>query len=151
MINIKAEKVCGVELSGNDAIISLLLIEEGAMFHLPDCRVTRITCKNPDSTSELRYFQKTFEQLAQDYQIETVVIRERMKKGKFSGGANGFKLEAALQLSDKLNTVLISPTDIKASLKRYPLPITFAETGLKKFQEPAFMTAFAYYAGKHEW
>ncbi len=151
MITIKAERVCGVEFTGNDAIISLLVIEEGAMFYLPDCRVRRITCKNPDSASELRYFQKTFEQLAQDYQIETVVIRERMKKGKFSGGANGFKLEAALQLSGKLNTVLISPTDIKANLKRYPLPITFAETGLKKFQEPAFMTAFAYYAGKHEW
>ncbi|VAW46806.1 hypothetical protein MNBD_GAMMA04-50 [hydrothermal vent metagenome] len=151
MIKIKAEKVCGVELSGNDAIITLLMIEEGAMFHLPDCRVTRITCKNPDNASDLRYFQKTFEQLVQDYQIDQVVIRERMKKGKFSGGANGFKLEAALQLSDKLNTVLISPADIKTNLKHYPLPITFAETGLKKFQESAFTTAFAYYAGKHEW
>ncbi len=151
MIKVKAQKICGVELSGNEAIITLLVVEEGAMFHLPECRVTRIACKNPDSASELRYFQKTFEQLVQDYQIDNVVVRERMKKGKFSGGANGFKLEAALQLSDKLNTILISPTDIKANLKRYPLPITFAETGLKKFQEPAFMTAFAYYAGKHEW
>lgn len=151
MIKIKAQRVCGVELTGNEAILSLLVIEEGEMFHLPECRVTRIACKNPDDTNELRYFQKTFEKLAEDYQIDQVVVRERMKKGKFSGGANGFKLEAALQLSDTLNVVLISSTDIKANLKRYPLPITFAETGLKKFQEPSFMTAFAYYAGKHEW
>jgi len=151
MIEIKAQKVCGVELTGNEAVISLLIIEEGAMFHLPECRVTRVQCRDPDSASELRYFQKTFEKLAEDYQIDQVVIRERMKKGKFAGGANGFKLEAALQLSNKLNVELISPTQIKANLKRYPLPITFAETGLKKFQESAFTTAFAYYAGKHEW
>ncbi len=151
MITIQAQKICGVELSGNEAIISLLVVEEGAMFYLPECRVSRIVCKNPDQASELKYFQKTFEKLVEDYQIDVVVIRERMKKGKFSGGANGFKLEAALQLSEKLNTVLLSPTAIKANLKRYPLPITFSETGLKKFQEPAFMTAFAYYAGKHEW
>jgi len=125
MIKVKAQKICGVEISSNEAIITLLVVEEGAMFHLPDCRVTRIACKDPDSTHELRYFQKTFEQLAQDYQIDQVVIRERMKKGKFSGGANGFKLEAALQLSDKLNTVLISPTDIKANLNAIHSPLRF--------------------------
>ncbi|GKT11569.1 MAG: hypothetical protein ISEC1_P0535 [Thiomicrorhabdus sp.] len=151
MIEIKAERLCGVELTGNEAVISLLTVEEGAMFHLPDCRATRIACKNPDSVSELKYFQKTFEQLVQDYKIDTLVIRERMKKGKFAGGANGFKLEAALQLSDKLNVVLLNPTKIKENLKLYPMPITFAETGLKKFQETSFTAAFAYYAGKHEW
>ncbi|NPA72523.1 MAG: DUF3010 family protein, partial [Gammaproteobacteria bacterium] len=61
MIDIKAERLCGVELSGNEAIISLLTVEEGAMFHLPDCRATRIQCKDADSASELKYFQKTFE------------------------------------------------------------------------------------------
>lgn len=33
MIEIKAQKVCGVELTANEAVISLLIIEEGAMFH----------------------------------------------------------------------------------------------------------------------
>jgi len=39
----------------------------------------------------------------------------------------------------------------KAALKKYPLPIPFNETGLKKFQEPAFMTAFAAIAEQYEW
>ena len=143
-------KICGVELSGNDAIISLLTEQDG-MFVIPDCRVRRVSCKNPDSANELSYFQKTFLQLMQDYQIDVVVIKARMKKGKFAGGANGFKLEAAIQLIPELDVKLMHSADQKAHLKHYPLPIGFAETGLKKFQENAFMAAFAYYASQHEW
>lgn len=143
-------RICGVELSGNDAVISLLTVDD-EIFNLPECRVRRISCQNPDTVNDLQYFQKTFKQLMTDYQIDTVVIKERMKKGKFAGGANGFKLEAAIQLIDGLKVVLMSASDQKVHLKHYPLPITFAETGLKKFQETAFMAAFSYYASKHVW
>lgn len=152
MIEVKGKRFCGIELTGNDAIICLLMVEtDSGMFYLPECRVRRVTCQNPDRATDLKYFQKTFEKLVEDYQIDKIVIRERMKKGKFAGGANGFKLEAALQLSEKLDVALLSSTQMKENLKRYPLPITFAETGLKKFQEHAFTTAFAYYAGTHQW
>lgn len=138
-------KICGIELSGNDAIVTLLNAE-GGMFVLPECRVRRVTCKDPDSISELKYFQKTMSQLLSDYQVDVVVIKARMKKGRFAGGANGFKLEAALQLMDGVKIVLMSAADQKAALKHQPLPISFAETGLKKFQETAFMAAYAYSA-----
>ncbi len=150
MIESKAERVCGVEIAGNEAIITILLMEDD-MFFLPECRVTRIACKDPDSVSELKYFQKTFMKLAEDYKINHVVIRERQKKGKFAGGANGFKLEAVLQVAPGLDVILMNPTIQKQHLKHYPMPITFAETGLKKFQETSYTTAFAYFAGKHEW
>jgi hypothetical protein len=145
-------KVCGVELSGNDAIVSLLMFEQ-EVFHIPECRVRRISCKDPDDTSELRYFQVTFAKLVEDYQIDKVVIRQRMKKGKFAGGANSFKLEAAIQLmpEGEQKVVLMSATEIKAALKHYPMPMRFEETGLKKFQESAFTTAFAYIGGQYEW
>lgn len=142
--------ICGVELSGNDAIISLLQFE-AEIFNLPECRVRKIHCANPDSAEDLRYFQKTFAKLIEDYQIDEVVIRARQKKGKFAGGANGFKLEAALQLIKNQKVKIMESTAQKAALKKYPLPITFAETGLKKFQEPAFMAAFAAIAEQYEW
>lgn len=142
--------ICGVELSGNDAIISLLQFE-AEIFNLPECRVRKITCANPDSAEDLRYFQKTFAKLIEDYQIDEVVIRARQKKGKFAGGANGFKLEAALQLIKNQTVKIMESTAQKAALKKYPLPITFAKTGLKKFQEPAFMAAFAAIAEQYEW
>ncbi len=142
--------VCGVELTGDEAIICLLKMD-GDIFHMPDCRVKRISCANPDVKNELEYFQKTFLKLVEDYKIERIVIKERMKRGKFQGGANGFKLEAAIQLMGDVKVTLMSGTNQKAALKHYPLPFKFEETGLKKFQETAFMAAFAYLGGQYEW
>ena len=39
---------------------------------------------------------------------------------------------------------LMTPVSIKESVKKNPLPIAFEETGLKVFQEAAFVTAYAY-------
>ncbi len=140
-------KVCGVELKGNEAVISLLELKEG-LFSIPECRVPKIAIKNPADGDELRYFQTTFTKLMTDYKIDKVIIRERHMRGKFAGGAAGFKLEASLQLADQLNVELISSSAIKESLKRTELTIEFNQTGLKKFQEQAFTTAFAYLSSK---
>ena len=80
----------------------------------------------------------------EDYQVERVVIRQRPMKGKFAGGAVGFKLEAAIELISDLDVVILSTTDIKESLKRNPIQIDYAETDLKIYQEVAFNTAYAY-------
>ncbi|MFT6897184.1 MAG: hypothetical protein ACJA13_001590, partial [Paraglaciecola sp.] len=107
-------------------------------------RSKRLTLTNINSMSELRYFQQTFAKLMHDYQVDKVVIRQRPMKGKFAGGAVGFKLEAAIELIDDLDVVIMSPVDIKESLKRNPVHIPYADTGLKIYQEVAFNTAFAY-------
>jgi hypothetical protein len=93
---------------------------------------------------DLRYFQKTFAQLVKDYKIDHIVIRQRPMKGKFAGGAVGFKLEAALELINEVETIIMTPTAIKESLKRNPVLVPMPETGLKMFQEVAFNTAYAY-------
>ena len=136
-------KVCGVELKGNDAIVCMLELDRG-LFNIPDCRVQKVSIKDVTDTQQLRHFQFTFAKLMSDYQIDKVVIKERLMRGKFAGGAAGFKLEAALQLAESLNVELISAADIKQILKTTELTIEFEQTGLKKFQEHAFTTAFAY-------
>lgn len=50
----------------------------------------------------------------------------------------------AIELISELDVVILSPTEIKEALKRNPLPIDFAATGLKAYQESAFTTAYAY-------
>ncbi|NVD07783.1 DUF3010 family protein [Vibrio sp. JPW-9-11-11] len=135
-------KICGVELKANDAIICLLSYEDNVV-HLPDCRVAKIAIGNANDTQEVRKFQFDFAKLVEDYKIEKVVIRQRQTKGKFAGGAVGFKLEAAIQLIDGLNVEVVSPSTIKESLKKNPLAISFKETGLKQYQEQAFATAYA--------
>ncbi|WP_319381513.1 DUF3010 family protein [Thiomicrorhabdus sp.] len=135
-------RVLGVELTGNDAVVALVEYSNG-MFYLPECRARRVECRNPDSAGDLRYFQKSIAKLIEDYKVDQLVIRERMKKGKFAGGANGFKLEAVIQLIDNCEVLLMTGTTQKAIFKKYPMTIPFAETGLKKFQQGAFDIAYA--------
>ncbi len=136
-------RVCGVELAGNDANIALLNLDNG-MFRIPDCRTRKVSLQKAATAHELKYFQKSFAQLVQDYKIETIVIRQRPMKGKFAGGAIGFKLEAALELLNEVKVIVIPPTEIKAALKDNHMYVEFNETGLKIFQKPAFETALAY-------
>jgi hypothetical protein len=94
----------------------------------------------------MKKFQFIFAKLAEDYKIDTFVIRERPQKGKFAGGAVGFKMEPALQLLPNVKTEILTSAFIKEQLARHPVPIVFKETGLKGFQETAFITAYAYLA-----
>ena len=136
-------KVCGVELKSNDAIISLMSLENG-LYTLLDCRVKKISINDAGDTEQLKKFQFDFGKLMADYQVEHVVIRERMKKGKFAGGAVGFKLEAAIQLADDISVSLMTPAKSKEIIKNSQVVMNFEDTGLKQFQEQAFLTAFAY-------
>ncbi|WP_232301145.1 DUF3010 family protein [Gilvimarinus agarilyticus] len=134
-------RVCGVELTGNDAVVCLLELAQ-QQFTLPDCRVRKISLPKMHSRDDLQKFQATFAKLMQDYQVDKVVIRERLTKGKFAGGAVSFKLEAALQLMSDIEVELYSSAAIKQTLADKPLPIPFSETGLKGFQEQAFVVAY---------
>ncbi|BFM19047.1 DUF3010 family protein [Gilvimarinus japonicus] len=135
-------KICGVELTANDAVVCLLSLEQ-QQFMLPDCRVRKLSLPKEHTRDDLQKFQTTFAKLMEDYQVNKVVIRERMTKGKFAGGAVSFKLEAAIQLMTDIEVDTLSPAAIKQAISDNPLPILFSETGLKSFQEAAFTVAYA--------
>lgn len=135
-------RICGVDLSASDAVICLLELNR-EQFNLPDCRVRRLSLKKEHTTEDLRQFQIEFAKLMSDYSVDKIAIRERLHKGKFAGGAISFKLESAIQLIADLDVTLLSPTQIKSTLKENPLPVAFSDTGLKAFQEVAFKAAYA--------
>lgn len=136
-------RVCGVELKGNDAVICLMELEQG-LYSLPDCRVRKLSISDSTNREQLTRFQFDFKKLMQDYKVEYIVVRERMTKGKFAGGATSFKLEAAIQLLNDIDVTLLSTTAAKETLKQSNVVLNFKDTGLKQFQELAFMTAFAF-------
>ena len=135
-------RIFGVELTGNDAVVCLLHLED-QQFEIPDCRVRKLTLPKDHTREDLQQFQFAFAKLVSDYRVDKVAIKERMPKGKFAGGAISFKLESAIQLIADMDVVVLSSTQIKSVLSEHPLPITFAETGLKVFQEAAFTVAYA--------
>ena len=135
-------RVCGVEIKSNEAIICLMSKQDG-LFDIPDCRQVRFQLVNDQSADSMRHFQFTFKKFLEDYTVNKVVIKERPQKGKFAGAATGFKIEAALQLIEDLEVVIMSATEQKERIKRNPIPVDFADTGLKKFQETAFLIAYA--------
>ncbi len=135
--------ICGVELTGSDAVVCLLNLDRG-QFSLPECKVRKLSLNKNHTREDLKQFQAAFADLMAEHGVTRVVIRERMPKGKFAGGAISFKLEAAIQLIDgsELEVRLLPPALIKSTLAANPLPIPFAETGLKVFQETAFIAAY---------
>ena len=136
-------RVCGVDIKGSEIILCLMEMENG-LFDLPDCRQVRFPLLKDQDTEQMRKFQFSMAKLAEDYKISKFVIRERAQKGKFAGGAVGFKIEAALQLIAGCNCDIISATEIKEQIKRNPLMVDFKDTGLKVFQETAFLAGYAF-------
>ncbi|MGO1692194.1 MAG: DUF3010 family protein [Marinobacter sp.] len=141
--------ICGVELSGSDAVVCLLNLDMG-QFSLPESKVRKITLKKNHGREDLQQFQASFAAFLAEHDVKKVAIKERMPKGKFAGGAISFKMEAAIQLmpGKDVEVSLLSSATIKSTLSAKPLPIPFAETGLKVFQETAFVAAYVGHLAK---
>ena len=135
-------RICGVDLTGNDAVIGLLFLE-CQQFIIPECRVRKLTLPKDHTREDLQQFQFAFSKLMSDYKVDRVAIRERAPKGKFAGGAISFKLESAIQLIADIDVEVLTPKDIKSAQKDNKLPIPFEDTGLKEFQKDAFIVAYA--------
>ena len=98
--------VCGVELTGSDAVVCLLNLDRG-QFSLPECKVRKLSLRKNHTREDLKQFQAEFAALMAEHEVGCVAIKERMPKGKFAGGAVGFKLEAAIELIADLDVVIM--------------------------------------------
>ena len=72
-------KICGVELTSNDAVVCLLHLEN-QQFNLPDCRVRKLSLPKAHSRGDLLHFQSSFKKLMSDYGVTKVAIKERAPK-----------------------------------------------------------------------
>lgn len=140
-------KVCGVEIKGNDAIICIMSLKMG-LYDIPKVRVAKVSVGDASDAEEMRKFQFAFAKLVEDYQVDKVVIKGRAIKGKFSGGAIGFKIESAIQLIADLDVEILASSFIKKSLERSQVAIDFRDTGLKNYQQTAFETVFAHFESR---
>lgn len=128
-------KICGIELKSNYAVLAILDDKEYI-----DLKIKKITLENDETQDDIRKFCNEFLLFLEQNQIEKVVIKKRVKKGNFAGGAVTFKMEGLIQLNPLCEVELISPQSISSFEKKNP--IEFPQN-LKKYQEQAFLTAYS--------
>lgn len=130
----------GVELNNKEAVF-VLMNSEGGMFNVKETRTRGIELRDAENADGIRAFYSIFKKMVEDYKVDTIAIKQRPMRGKFSGSANSFKMEAAIQLIDDVKVAMVNNKDIKETLKRNPLEYTMKDLELRQFQESAFHTA----------
>lgn len=87
-------------------------------------KTTRIELADDTSEADLRSFQANLHGFSREYEIDTFVIKTRVKKGKMAGGAVSFKIETLIQVVEGCDTRFVSPVALsnfaKKELEAYP-------------------------------
>jgi len=130
-------KVCGIDLKASNAILAVIDQKDEDKVFVP-LETKRIVLEADDGQKEMAQFYDNISGFLKVNLIEKVVIKKRAKKGTFSGGANTFKMEAAIQLNDICKVDLISTQSISAYEKKNTVCIP---RDVKKYQEGAYLAA----------
>ena len=135
--------ILGVELNNKEAVLSLISYDNG-LLNVKETRTRGIELRNGETSEGVQGFQFQFSKFIEDYKIDVIAIKQRATKGKFSGSANSFKMEAAIQLIEGADVAMLSATEIKETMKRNPIEFTMKDLDLRQFQEHAFNTAYTF-------
>ena len=85
-------KVLGIEIKGS--IIIGVLADGANIYNFPN----KIELVDSYDSEEIRNLQKQLQETFKKTEFDSIVIKKRMEKGKFPGGAASFKLEGVIQL-----------------------------------------------------
>jgi hypothetical protein len=132
-------RVCGVELKGGEAILAVIDVDVDNVIHV-DLATKKIPLGDTNSVVQVKSFQEIFESFCRDNNVERICIKKRNEKGEFAGGANTFKMEGLIQVSDAPEVMLVSPQTISAMQKREEINIP---PELNKYQHVAYLTGLA--------
>ena len=130
-------RICGIELKANNTVFSLVDSTKEHT-HYIDIKDKKITLNDDEDITELQNYVAFIKNLIKKYDIDTIAIKKRAKKGNFAGGAVTFKLEGLIQLNGLCEVKLISPQALSNFEKKED--IIFPES-LNKYQEQAYLAA----------
>ncbi len=132
-------KICGVEISGSEAIFAVAKLKDAEIHHVP-LDTKRIALRNDDDSANVKSFAGFVEGFVRDNDIRCIAIKKRGKNRDYAGGPTTFKIEGILQLLRDCEVLLISPQAISAQDRKhqFQLPGT-----LNKYQHDAYRTACA--------
>lgn len=122
-------KVLGIEIKAS-TIIGVACEDEN-IINFPN----KIELTDSYNSEELKQIYTQLKELFQGF--DKIIIKKRMEKGKFAGGAASFKLEGLIQLAANCPVSFIAGTQLTAFQKKADNNLS----GVKKYQEQAYLTA----------
>jgi len=128
-------KVCGIELKSNEARI-VVLDGNKDDYTIVKTNIAKLKIDNPKDQKDVIAFKDHILEFFKEQDLDLIAIKERMTKGRFSGGSTTFKMEALIQTSET-EIQLVHGMTIKSKLKN----IEIETDGLPKYQEEAFKVA----------
>ncbi|MCP4180834.1 MAG: DUF3010 family protein [bacterium] len=131
--------VCGIEMSGSEARLVILEGTKESFKHI-DIEQKKIKLVNDENSDEVKEFRNSIFTFFKNNKVSFAAIKKRGKKGDYSGGPIGFKLEGIVQLYEECQITLVAPQTISASQKKYS---PAKPEDLRKYQYTAFETAFS--------
>ncbi len=131
--------ICGIEMSASEVRLVLLQGEKDN-FTLINTETRKIKLTDDADQEEVKAFRDSIFACFHENQVSQIVIKKRGKKGDFSGGPVGFKLEGIIQLYEECPVTLVAPQTISAVQKKYDIE---KPQELRKYQYTAFETAFS--------
>lgn len=129
---------CGIEIKSNSAI---LIILEGTKeeYKILDISPLKIELEDCTSQENIIEFSKKINGFFKKYEVNNVIIKEGLSKGKFSSGAAVFKIETIIQMSN-IKVELVKAQTINSFFKKNEIDLELIN--LKKYQRIAFQLAY---------
>jgi len=107
--------VCGIELKGNNAILSCLS-GDAQNYEVIAKDIRKIGLADTKVQENIKSFSSTINQFFKEMNIDRIAIKARAEKGKFAGGATSFKIEGLIQ-NTEYSVEIIHGATIKSKLK----------------------------------
>jgi hypothetical protein len=130
-------KYCGIELKSNEARIVSIETQD-SNYNFIAIEVKKFKLKDSKSQQATLDFMSEFKAFFEKNNFDKIAVKERMKRGKFAGGADSFKMEGILHTLD-FPIEIIHSSKIKAKTKDK----IFKTDEINAYQEEALKVALS--------
>ncbi len=97
-------RVCGIEIRGNEAILTVAETKAQSITHLP-IETKKIAFADDDDSNHVKSFFSLIKDFVHNNHIDRIAIKKRGRKGGFAGGPTSFKIEGIIQLLDNYDFI----------------------------------------------
>ena len=98
----------------------------------------KIDLQDPYDSESVKHFYDGVKSWIDSHDPNCVIIKKRLEKGKFAGGASSFKIEGLIQLASSVPVKLVGGPELNRLAKKVE-----AMPKMKKYQEQAYLAALS--------